>query len=207
MHVRIIEYIQRTLSIIYSFDLDYHVKDFILSEAPHDTARACTLFKFNDGCIDIGIYIPKEIILSAAELKFQSLPTKCELQSLSILIEEVSHFYMIINSIKENRRFRLIELEWQAEIDKIIILGSWLRKLTGCDYWNSLEKFLFTSYEISSPEPMRYKSATEEAEKFWKDLRTHTKGNLEAWTLFREYMTTTYRLPWEAKKTRRLLAA
>ena len=55
MHVRIIEYIQRTLSIIYSFDLDYHVKDFILSEAPHDTARACTLFKFNDGCIDIGI--------------------------------------------------------------------------------------------------------------------------------------------------------
>ena len=203
----VIKVIQSELSSLYSFEVEYRVEDFIVNKPIKNRYNACTLFKVNDNQLDISVYIPTEVERIASETTRKSISSIYQLNALSIYIEEISHFHMIINCVKDHRPFRLIELEWQAEIDKIIVLGSWLDQITGQPHWESLEDLIFRKSKILVPkgeDHLRYENASKEAHRFWLDLKTFTNGSIHSWNHLKDYLGSTYRLPWEAKKVQTL---
>lgn len=49
------------------------------------------------------------------------------IDAFCVLVEELSHFHMILNRIVNHKQISRLELEWHGEIDKFIITNLWLR--------------------------------------------------------------------------------
>lgn len=85
----------------------------------------------------------------------------------SVIIEEVSHFHLVAQRAKEHRSVTQLELEWQGEIDKLLICGQILDAQQGDPHVVPLARMLYDCGEIYAANHELYWNAQKYAARFW----------------------------------------
>ena len=89
------------------------------------------------------------------------------LDPFCILVEEISHFHMLLNRIGEGRPVSRAELELQGELDKLVVCSRLLRKQSGHHHVLPLARVLYDTAEIVAVDYDAYWLATKYAARFW----------------------------------------
>ncbi len=132
--------------------------------------------------------------------------TRENIDSFWVLIEEVSHFHLLINRISQNRGVSKLELEWQGEIDKLLVAALTLRAQSGDPCLKDLVNLLHEHSDITAHRELKeiYEEANRYAARFWhrtlkspRPLGDETKGFLRDsyWVLWNEKKSRLVRLP------------
>jgi hypothetical protein len=209
----IVIHIEQTLSMLYGFSLFSTVKNHFVSkeqlktylgsgieDVPEYQSRAGVFIYKDHGIEDIfiGVHVDEKLqshLEDDSPLKSVHLDN---LDSYWVLIEEVSHFHLIINRLTRKKEVTKLELEWQGEIDKILVSSLTLMAQNGTPCLEELQILLHESSMISSEKDLEYlyNEANRLAARFWRKLmgKKHPldKGSID---LFREF----YWAPWAYK--------
>ena len=183
-------------------------KDFLLTKSETQKHFQNQL-KLSDGSVlirhnakqelEIGIYFNQNII----ETIHQSNPIEAichhNLEALFVLIEEVSHFHLIVNRATSDRVTSELELEWQGEIDKVVVTNTLLLEQTRKDHLVPLYQLLFEKSSLYIEREV-YREANRYAAKFWQYfLKADRHPSFFASTQFRRFMRTNYNSQLEDK--------
>ncbi len=93
--------------------------------------------------LELGLYFRPELIDSIEQgnplqrLDLQNLDAFC------VAVEEVSHFHLVMNRVQAQQGVSLLELEWQGEVDKLLIAGRVLEQQTGDPHLPQLTRMIF----------------------------------------------------------------
>lgn len=213
---QIVLHIEETLSKLYGFSLFSTVTNHFVSreqlktylgssiEAIPEYQSRAGVFVCNDKTAEdvyIGVHVDEGL---QRHLQGDS-PLKSvhrdNLDSFWVLIEEISHFHLIINRMMRKKEVTKLELEWQGEIDKILVSSLTLMAQNGTLCLEELQILLHESSHITSEKDLEdlYKDANLLAARFWKKImkKKHPldKGSI---SLFREF----YWAPWAYKYAR-----
>ena len=130
------------------------------------TDRAQTLVFQEGEELHLSIYIPTK----TEEAINQSSPIEkleeANLDPFFQLLEEMSHFSLIVNRTNQERSTKKVELEWQGEVDKLWIAQSLLRAQGHSKAHYSLFELIHHQFKIVSEES-HYQDADRLAQKFW----------------------------------------
>lgn len=88
------------------------------------------------------------------------------LNSLWIVIEELSHFLLLANRSAKDQQTTALELEWQGEIDKVLMAAMVLSEQTGKSQTLDVSTLLHHHCRFTSEDPV-YRRAQYFAQKFW----------------------------------------
>ena len=201
--------LEKELSDIYGFDLHASANDFMVAGeygaqiAPLE--RAAVLIQ-QDPISDelrLGVYFRQEILAHLESLDpWQSLTQDC-LDAFCVLVEELSHFHLISNRALQGQTVSRLELEWQGEIDKVLLAGRLLLRQVGSPCYRQLTHLIFDCAQTWSHESELYEEASRYAARHWYSVmhdvkRLNGRSQCEsAGRIFREI----YRLPWVSKLT------
>lgn len=158
--------------------------------------RGATLFCLTENNLDIGIYLAGNIIDSLPNIEnLTSLSTR-QLDAILVLIEEISHFHLILNRCQSNKPFSLLELEFQAEIDKILVASLALEKLLNQCLFRELAGLSFYSIDLvtGASTTQRYAEAQRLARNWYHQLiaRNPFSGNPTLRTAERDRLVSQY---------------
>lgn len=119
------------------------------------------------------------------------------LDKFCLLVEELSHFHLILNRMSEKKAVTRLELEWQAEVDKLLISSIVLKHQNGFSNQNQLAVALFEQAITTSNKKELYDTATRYAAKFWFETLKNS-----SWTdqKVRGFLLRNYHLNWQDKK-------
>jgi hypothetical protein len=71
--------------------------------------------------IHLGFHLAREVELQLARFHLSRQVDVQALNAICVAIEEVSHFHLVVNRLTNSRSTSLLELEFQGEIDKVLI--------------------------------------------------------------------------------------
>ncbi len=163
--------VEKVLSHFYGFPISANAFDHLLNEPP-TAHRAEVLFHYNEkqDVLDIGLSISENILSKlTADNPFKHLHDG-NLDVFFVLVEELSHFHLIINRAQLKQPISQLELEWQGEIDKILVSAVLLFEQQKDPHWESLMHRLFNEATILDLNRIRYEEASRLAARFWYDL-------------------------------------
>jgi hypothetical protein len=167
--------IESLLRQLYGFELEHGAVNFIIdfeqktlleqSGLARTTGRAQTLVCSKDDDLELAVYFNDEII--------SKLQTQNPLEALSIsnidvfcaVVEEISHFHLLINRASYQQTISLLELELQAEVDKLLICAQVLWQQTDKPHYVPLARILFDLAQFPTDDP-RYQRANHLAGEF-----------------------------------------
>ena len=156
--------------------------------------------KSDEEDIFIGFFCPQKLL---KELIYQNplahLSTN-NLNSLLVLIEEISHFHLIINRISKGRLTSKLELEWQGEVDKVLISSIIMRRQSGDSHLLPLIRKIFDQASFHNPDT-HYREASKFAARFWYHLYSHRDGiwDPENSAVLHSILSKLYRQAWPEK--------
>lgn len=149
------------------------------------------------GELFIGIHFDDSIksIVEAADPR-QCLEEK-NLDAFCVLVEEISHFHLILNRAEHGLGVSKLELEWQGEVDKLLICAKTLEAQVGDPHLEVLTRKLFDVATIESDANYDlYWQATRYAARFWFEaVRKFGRLSEE----LRETLKRTYEASWTQK--------
>ncbi|MBM4251250.1 MAG: hypothetical protein FJ146_04725 [Deltaproteobacteria bacterium] len=93
--------------------------------------------------------------------------TDTNLDEFCVIVEEVSHFHLIANRTMVGRSVSRLELEFQAEIDKVIVAATFLLNQVGDSHLRPLVNKLFDQSRIIAEGQEHYWEASKFAARFW----------------------------------------
>lgn len=144
----------------------------------------------------IGIHIGDEIAESLAIADPRQGLDNSNLDAFCVVIEEISHFHLIVNRAIADRQVSKLELEYQGEIDKLLVCAMTLSQQAGDPHLLPLARLLYDQAIICSSNTTLYWEATKHAAQFWFDaLRDHNTLTEE----LRGQMIALYHAPLEHK--------
>ena len=205
----VLDELQAMLSGLYSLDVSYDVRDFLLTDAV--IARSLDtdgrqleeklLITEEAGEAGVSLYLDADLLGRLAENNPSSRLSQDNLEDFLTALEGVSHFlYYVWNAVLE-KSVTLLEMELQAEVDKFVATalllhqqGAWLpANLHSCLF--DLPRF---DSRLAPEELGRYRSANRYAGKYCKRLarRLGRRGNPAALRTELRYF---YRLPQPGK--------
>lgn len=171
----LIESVEEQLARIYRFPLITSAVPFLMSKdqlvngsSDIVAPRAAVFLTQVEDALEIGIYIQDEVleILDRHhphnELNLHNLDAYC------VLIEELSHFHLLLQRCKNGRGVSKLELEWQGEIDKLLIAGLLMSEQRKMSCFKDLHKTIFEECTLSA-DPV-YQEASHYAAKCWHRL-------------------------------------
>ena len=208
----IIEEIELSLSEYYGFSLNHRIIDFVLNRKSMEALnteltspmenRASLYLTKEEGELFIGFYICETLVSKLIEENpFLSLHNK-NIDAFCALIEEISHFHLIMNRVDSNRTTSHLELEWQGEIDKFLISNLLLEKQSGTNHLIPIAQILFDIAIIEGENKKLYEKANKFAAKFCYDISnnfSHVSNFLNS-NEFRNHMIQNYHAPMNDKK-------
>jgi len=93
--------------------------------------------------LELGLYFRPELIASIqAGNPLENLNSQ-NLDGFCVAVEEVSHFHLVIHRAQAKQGISLLELEWQGEVDKLLIAGRVLEQQTGDAHLPQLTRMIF----------------------------------------------------------------
>ena len=167
-----IDWIEKALCRYYDIKQEHSASSFLigaehLESLSRNSKESCVLVA-KDSLDEafVGVYFQPEIIEKIhQDNPFVGLTHK-NLHAFWVLIEEISHFVLLTQRMKENRQTSALELEWQAEIDKILISSQLLTQQTEDPHYRPLIHASFDLSTIFSREK-HYEEANHLAARFW----------------------------------------
>lgn len=151
--------------------------------------------------IELGVYFDPSIT-SRLQLSdpLQSLHGE-NLDSFCVLIEEISHFHLVANRASKGRGVSRLELEWQGEIDKVLLAGGVLLEQTGFSHLPQLAHLIFDQSVCFSSQTELYDEAVHYAARHWYQLIAELKALApkEQWSIACDAFRGTYELQWSEK--------
>ncbi len=147
----------------------------------------------------IGIYLADEIQLTLANASPLERLTDANLDAFCVLVEEISHFHLILNRASESRGVAKVELEWQGEIDKLLISALVLREQSGVFQIPALATRLFEDVRFTAADSGHYLEASKQAARFWY---TTLQQRLNPGPEIRNFLRSAYRASWPEKIAR-----
>ena len=177
--IRVIRSVESLLSDFYGFDQqasaadhlvefsDLHAFDEKLAHKPEAAANAGVWFLEEPMNFFIGVYFNASI--------HDSLNRQCPIEQLSndnlnafcTLVEEISHFHLILNRLRNKIPVSKLELESFGEIDKLLVSALFLKRQSGKHHAEHLAMTLYDRARILDIEIDRYEQATRVAARFW----------------------------------------
>lgn len=139
--------------------------------------RGATIFttdgEHTDICIALGEPISESLGLNDPLNRLSN----DNIDSFSVLVEEISHFHFIVNNLSKERQISLLELEWQGEIDKLVCTWIWLKRQSGHSHFYHVgELFFHRNAQINQDIGDRYLEANHLAHKFWTKISEISPG-------------------------------
>lgn len=207
--VELIDVIENILTAYYELEIDCPASNCIVpTKAPFRENRSGEVLLVEDEDLFIGILISQDTQQNICFDKPTSELSRPELNALLVVIEEVSHFHLICDRAKLGQPTTLLELEWQSEVDKIIVLESLVRKHSHAVDPMSLFRVVADETDIlsnlSAGEASRYLDASIFFRLFWKklvvpELAKAVSNPTMRGKNIRSVLKKYYRLPWYEK--------
>ena len=98
------------------------------------TSGAVWLDEQQDDTVYISIHLDREVIETIANIDPYQTLSNDNINDFCVIVEEVSHFHLLVNKIHHGIALPKLELELQGEIDKIVICAELLYHQTGRCY-------------------------------------------------------------------------
>lgn len=201
----LLQEVESELAKTYRFDLAHSASDFLASEesAQHHAPqqRAAVLVYQDLDELHLGLYLSKPIIeqiLAYNPLEELSLDN---LDAFCVLVEELSHFHLIANRAATHQSVSRLELEWQGEIDKVLLAGNLLLKQTGTPCFQQLTHLIFDRSVMVGTDTDVYEEALRFAAQHWYRFLQDVKGlgAKEQWVQAKERFQPAYNRSWSEK--------
>ena len=168
--------------------MDHSVNDFLITDkllADHLSAdnfinndERLLISEYEDG-MDLSLYISEEIYQYLDNSHPINLIEQGKHSEFCLLLEGVSHFLYVVWNANHHKQVTLLEMELQAEIDKFIMLQSFIDHGKDSDSINNLRNWLFENHsydsELSPNEIERYEQANYYAAKYCMALQQNYK--------------------------------
>lgn len=147
--------------------------------------------------LELGVYFTEEVVKSSRNLLPLKVWDQDALPVFWVLIEEISHFHLICERAHTGGKTSLLELEWQAEVDKMLFSALYLRSQTGDCYFEALFYHLFEREYCFAAD--HYYIAHQLAAKFWKGCLNSSLTGLDGRASYqpalREYLRAIFPKP------------
>lgn len=166
--------IESFLKSYYGLSFSFCAKDFLISHNWDQKAASTAgviIKEEQQGEIELGIYFHESIIEKSNDPDFKPFEqiSSQQLDTFWILVEEVSHFLLIAQRSQMDHRVSQLELERQADIDKILISDILCHQQYKQSYFEALlHKLFFEAKNIS--EDRHYDKASRLAWQFFSLL-------------------------------------
>jgi hypothetical protein len=173
----LIEDVEQKLGAIYRFPLQHSAVDFFMQEEqfvkeqraePSAPPRAAVFLVQKADEMEIGIYIEPKLfdILRKHDPKIEL--NSHNLDAYCVLVEEISHFHLLLQRSEQGRGVSQLELEWQGEVDKLLIAGLLMSEQKRKSCFQDLHRSIFEEAQLSA-DPV-YQEASHYAAKCWHRL-------------------------------------
>lgn len=180
--------------------LDAVRKDQAIDPSDYSPTRGSVLFIDDGG--EAGLFIGVHVADSVTNRLETANPLQTldqeNLDEFCLLVEEVSHFHLLLNRMTDQRNVTRLELEWQAEIDKLLISSMLLKEQYGNAHFFQLAKTLFDHALITSGKKELYETATRYAAKFWYGVARSAGWDQQS---VRVFLQRNYHLNWDSKRS------
>jgi hypothetical protein len=172
--------IEQDIADYYGFTILHRAQDHLVSDelipeisrlrGKSESFRAAVYFSEGAGELSIGVHFETNIqdCLLAENPKISL--SNGNLDAFCVLVEELSHFHLLVNRANADKQLSFLELEWQAEVDKLLFCGIYLERLVGDPHIRPLLKLLFSPNSDESELESHYAQAERFAVKFWLDF-------------------------------------
>jgi len=152
----------------------------------------------------IGLYLRDQVEEILTQLNPKEHLTHQNLNELCVLIEEVSHFHLLLNKLEKGIYTSHLELEWQGEIDKILVSGLILYEQLGDSYLLPLVRKIYDQSHIIVDQKELYWEATKLAARFWYEQIHYSQHNMNLGQLihspsFKTFLQQLYEATWQQK--------
>lgn len=206
--------LQTRLQNFYEVDLNYHVEDFLTTDAdlarlfsddhPHQPRERLLVHQAGDD-LSLSLYLDADLLAGVRLENALADPQADNLADLSIVLEGVSHFVYLAWNAAHERHVSLLELELQAEVDKFVTLLLLQAEQADSTTFAKLHQWLFenVSYAdtLDSEQLQRYQTANRFAARYCWSLGKQyqqMKGGQDWYNELRRF----YRLQHDAKLRR-----
>ncbi len=201
----VLEQIQSALEHVYELTTPCRAADFVISD-PHVRAYLCAerthtpdeeLFvRSGEDGLELSLWLAPDLCTRLSEDRLAPA-------DFTLAVEGVSHFLYVVRSAGYERTVTALELELQAEIDKL--LGLMLFRDDATHSPRHMHRWLYSggtlAPDLTPSERERYRKANQWAARYWLELlERHPKGADDP-RLTRE-LRRFYRLPRELKLAR-----
>jgi len=176
---------QRQLQSIYKVDIPHVVSDFIttdrqavsrLTNGDKDHLREKLLVRQAGEDIDLSLYLHTDVIKTMIEQTVEDRLAPEYFENLCLVIEGISHFLYLTWRALQLHNVSLLELELQAEVDKYILILSFMKKLNKPGLVNRLRRILFENIRfddaLDDTELSRYREANYYAARYCRLLES-----------------------------------
>lgn len=203
---RIISEVERSLAEFYAFEPGSEAASHLVSKdelkaslgrdveaLPEFQARAGVFLKNErDDDLFIGIHLDESIKTRLETADPTRRLDDGNLDAFCVLVEEISHFHLILNRALDRRSVTKLELEWQGEIDKLLVCAITLKAQAGDSHVEPLARRLYDSAAIVAADRDLYWEATRHAARFWRspDRQREPLGAAVRALLRRSYRST-----------------
>ncbi len=172
---KLIEQVEEQLARIYRFPLltsavpYFMSQEQLITESPSVKApRAAVFLTQSQDDLQIGIHIEAQLFEVLLRHDPQHELNRQNLDAYCVLIEELSHFHLLLHRSQNERGVSQLELEWQGEIDKLLIAGLLMSEQRKASCFEQLYRSIFEDCSLSE-DPV-YQEASHYAAKCWHRL-------------------------------------
>lgn len=212
--VRIIDYVESRLAEFYGFALLARAKDHLATKAdlraslgqavaalPEFRARAGVFLQEpgQSGDLFIGVHYDDAILARLDQKNPLDRLDDQNLDAFCVLVEELSHFHLILNRMDRNQGVSKLELEWQGEVDKLLVSAVTLEDQAGDLHLSPLARKLFDQATITAEDQELYWQAHRQAARLWFAVAQKAEGLTPR---LREILRQSYHAPWADKAAR-----
>ena len=165
-----IDYIEKNNPILLPKTPSLQARDFVSQESLVQSTQkraALEILQEQEDELLLSLYFSSELIESICEDKIIHKPNHKNLDQLTVLVEEISHFHFFINRAYQKRQCSVLELELQAELDKFLVSYILTKNKYKKHYGKEIAYLLYENpnNKILKTEP--YHEANRRAAQFW----------------------------------------
>ena len=156
----------------------------------------------NSGADDelfIGVHFTTPLVEGLVEHDPTQLLGDHNLDGFCHLIEEISHFHLLLNRAAVGRSVSKLELEGQGEIDKLLFAAMFLEQQCGDSHLVPLARRLYDGAHIVAQDYELYWQATRYAARFWYALFHASSEPRRIDGKLRQLLRLQYDRAWSAK--------
>lgn len=173
-HVRaIIQQIEGRLASYYDLSLGFDAGNFLLPLVPaeKDEPPGGRLLVLTEDTLFLGVEINETAAEGIKNISPGSKINSQQLSALAVVIEEISHFHLVVQRANAGLETSKLELEWQGEVDKLVVLAHFSGGGNFAATLHRLHNILSGSFRVRTDLPaedaLRYAEATHYFECLW----------------------------------------